>query len=108
MKTLDLRTILGTILIFCVIAGGCSLWYHHEMRKLDAEDKAFYQRLEQLEQRKAARNHASTASTDATETRFQSKTACTSGTRPMCSQQPIRGFLKTRLPMRPGPFQKSH
>lgn len=70
MKTLDLRTILGAILIFCVIAGGCSLWYHHEMRKLDAEDKAFYQRLEQLEQRKAARNHASTASTattDATE-----------------------------------------
>ena len=41
MKTLDLRTILGAILIFGVIAGGFSLWYHHEMRKLDAEDKHF-------------------------------------------------------------------
>ena len=67
MKTLDLRTILGTILIFGVMAGGFSLWYHYEIRKLDAEDKAFYQRLEQLEQRKAARNHVPTASTDTTD-----------------------------------------
>ncbi len=65
MRTLDLRTILGAFLIFCVIASGFSLWYHYEMRKLDAEHKASYQRLEQ---REAVPIPASTdVTTDATE-----------------------------------------
>lgn len=63
MRTLDLRTILGAIIVFCVIAGGFSIWYHHEMSKLDAEDKAFYQRLEQWE---AAQIRAPTVPTDVT------------------------------------------
>lgn len=61
MRTLEFRTILCAIIVFCGIAGGFSIWYHHEMSKLDAEDKAFYQRLEQWE---AARIHAPTVTTD--------------------------------------------
>lgn len=45
MKTFDIRTLLGALLLFCVIAGGFTLWYHHQMKKLAEEDKAFQQRL---------------------------------------------------------------
>ena len=47
MKTYDVRVLLGALLFFCVIAGGFALWYHHEMKKLAAEDEAFKQRQEE-------------------------------------------------------------
>ena len=46
MKAFYVRTLLGALLLFCGIAGGFSLWYHYEKKKLDAEDKAFKQRQE--------------------------------------------------------------
>lgn len=46
MKAFDVLTVLGALLLFCGIAGGFSLWYHYEKKKLDAEDKAFKQRQE--------------------------------------------------------------
>ena len=47
MKTYDVRVLLGALLLFCVIASGFALWYHHEMKKLAAEDKAFKQLQEE-------------------------------------------------------------
>ncbi len=47
MRTHDVRVLLGALLLFCVIAGGFTLWYHHEMKKLAAEDKAFKQLQEE-------------------------------------------------------------
>ncbi len=34
MKTYDVRVLLGALLLFCVIAGGFTLWYHHQSKKL--------------------------------------------------------------------------
>ena len=48
MKTDDVRVFLGALLLFCVIAGGCTLWYHHQSKKLATEDKAFKQRRENV------------------------------------------------------------
>ena len=47
MKAFNVRVLLGALLVFCVIAGGFTLWYHHEMKKLAAEDNAFKQRQEE-------------------------------------------------------------
>ena len=48
MKAFDIRTLLGALLLFCVIAGGFILWYHHQSKKLAEEDKAFKQRSENV------------------------------------------------------------
>ena len=48
MKALDIRTLLGALLLFCLIAGGCTLWYHHQNKKLAEEDKMFQQRRENV------------------------------------------------------------
>ena len=50
MKTYNVRVLLGALLLFCVIAAGFTLWYHHEMKKLAAEDNAFKQRQEERNQ----------------------------------------------------------
>ena len=34
MKTDDVRVLLGALLLFCVIAGGFTLWYHHQSKNL--------------------------------------------------------------------------
>ena len=47
MKAFNVRVLLGALILFCVIAGGFTLWYHHEMKKLAAEDKAFKQLQEE-------------------------------------------------------------
>ena len=47
MKAFNVRVLLGALILFCVIAGGFTLWYHHEMKKLAAEDEAFKQRQEE-------------------------------------------------------------
>ena len=39
MKTYDVRVLLGALLLFCVIASGFALWYHHEMKKLTAAEE---------------------------------------------------------------------
>lgn len=64
MKTYDIRVLLGALLLFCVIAGGFTLWYHHEMKKLAAEDEAFKQRQEERNRVPAS---TSTVTNDATE-----------------------------------------
>ncbi len=48
MKAFDIRTLLGALLLFGVIAGGFTLWYHHQNKKLAEEDKAFKQRRENV------------------------------------------------------------
>ena len=48
MKTYDVRVLLGALLLFCVIASGFILWYHHQSKKLATEDKAFQQRRENV------------------------------------------------------------
>ena len=48
MKAFDIRTLLCALLLFCVIAGGCTLWYHHQSKKLAEEDKTFQQRRENV------------------------------------------------------------
>ena len=48
MKAFDIRTLLGALLLFCLIAGGCTLWYHHQNKKLAEEDKTFQQRRENV------------------------------------------------------------
>ena len=48
MKAFDIRTLLGALLLFCVIAGGCTLWYHHQRTKLAEEDSTFKQRRENV------------------------------------------------------------
>ena len=65
MKTYDVRVLLGALLLFCVIAGGFTLWYHHEMKKLAAEDEAFKQLQEE---RNRAPSSTRTVTNDATET----------------------------------------
>ena len=47
MKAFDIRTLLGALLLFCVIAGGCTLWYH-QSKKHAEEDKTFQQRRENV------------------------------------------------------------
>ena len=64
MKTYNVRVLLGALLLFCVIAGGFTLWYHHEMKKLAAEDEAFKQRQEE---RNPAHRRAPTSTMDITE-----------------------------------------
>ena len=64
MKTYAVRVLLGAFLLFCVIAAGFTLWYHHQLKKLAAEDKAFKQRQEE---RNRARPSAPTSTTDITE-----------------------------------------
>ena len=41
MKTYNVRVFLGALLLFCMIASGFTLWYHHQSKKLAEEDKAF-------------------------------------------------------------------
>ena len=48
MKTYNVRVFLGALLLFCVIACGFILWYHHQSKKLAEEDKAFKQRRENV------------------------------------------------------------
>ena len=48
MKTYNVRVFLGALLLFCVIACGFILWYHHQSKKLAEEDKAFQQRRENV------------------------------------------------------------
>ena len=64
MKTFDIRTLLGALLLFCVIAGGFTLWYHQERKKLAEEDKAFQQRLKE---RQPAHPRAPSVATEATD-----------------------------------------
>ena len=64
MKAFDIRTLLGALLLFCVIAGGFTLWYHQERKKLAEEDKAFQQRLKE---RQPAHTRAPSVATEATE-----------------------------------------
>ena len=47
MKAFNVKVLLGALLVFCVMAGGFTLWYHHQMKKLAAEDKAFKQLQEE-------------------------------------------------------------
>ena len=47
MKAFNVRVLLGALLVFCVMAAGFTLWYHHEMKKLAAEDEAFKQLQEE-------------------------------------------------------------
>ena len=47
MKAFNLRVLLGALLFFCVIAAGFTFWYHHQLKKLAAEDNAFKQRQEE-------------------------------------------------------------
>ena len=47
MKAFNVRVLLGALLLFCVIAGGFTLWYHHQLKKLAAEDQALKQRQEE-------------------------------------------------------------
>ena len=65
MKTYDIRVLLGAFLLFCVIAAGFTLWYHHQLKKLAAEDEAFKQRQEE---RNRAPASTRTVTNDATET----------------------------------------
>ena len=48
MKAVDIRTLLGALLLFCVIASGFTLWYHHQRTKLAEEDSTFQQRRENV------------------------------------------------------------
>ena len=48
MKAFDIRTLLGALLLFGVIASGFILWYHHQRTKLAEEDKTFQQRRENV------------------------------------------------------------
>ena len=47
MKAFNVRILLGALLFFCVMAAGFTLWYHHQLKKLAAEDNAFKQRQEE-------------------------------------------------------------
>lgn len=64
MKTYNVRVLLSALLVFCVIAVGFALWYHHEMKKLAAEDEAFKQLQEE---RNRAPSSTRTVTNDATE-----------------------------------------
>ncbi|RKU34164.1 hypothetical protein C6495_08495 [Candidatus Poribacteria bacterium] len=64
MKTDDVLVFLGALLLFCVIAGGFTLWYHHQRKKLAEEDKAFQQRLKE---RHPAHTRAPSVTTEATD-----------------------------------------
>ena len=48
MKAFDIRTLLGALLLFGVIASGFILWYHHQRTKLAEEDSTFKQRRENV------------------------------------------------------------
>ena len=47
MKAFNVSVLLGALLFFCVVAAGFTLWYHYQMKKLAAEDKAFKQLQEE-------------------------------------------------------------
>ena len=47
MKAFNVRVLLGALLVFCVMAAGFTLWYHHQMEKLAVEDKTFKQLQEE-------------------------------------------------------------
>ena len=64
MKTYNVQVLLGALLLFCVIAGGFTLWYHHQLKKLAEEDEAFKQRQEE---RNLAPSSTPTVTNDATE-----------------------------------------
>ena len=64
MKAFNVRVLLGALILFCVIAGGFTLWYHHQMKKLAAEDEAFKQRQEE---RNLAPSSTPTVTNDAPE-----------------------------------------
>ena len=64
MKTYNVRVFLCALLLFCVIASGFTLWYHHERKKLAEEDKAFKQRLKE---RHPAHTRAHSVTTEATD-----------------------------------------
>ena len=64
MKTYDVRVLLGALILFCVIAGGFTLWYHHQLKKLAEEDETFKQRQEERNQ---APSSTRTVTNDVTE-----------------------------------------